>query len=498
MTEEPELTDDQLWELTTTEDPRERAEAMVSLGWRLYKRDENEKAISLAGQARALYKELYDFQEEGRAAFLQGLSHYDAGQFEESIACFDSAADLYRVWATEEMLADSVRNKARALSKLERIPEAFDAYQSAIALYESNSKYTAAGIAALDLGEMLGADGQQSLALETFTNSLRIFKLGGDLIGSGRAHDRMAAALIDLGNLYTAVEHLREALNIFTYIEDFERKTWALYRLGWTLVSIDECHEAIPLLREASAAYKETKYFTSAANADTQLAHALNNIGEVDEAIELYKMTRSIYEAAGDMHSAYIADINTADKLVFRDRDRAIAIYRRVVTGAREINDSWLGRVTSLRLAESLNKVDTPESYQEAIGILEAINIAEWGEDLSHRTRHLNALADTLIELNRDEESVTYLQEVVDYGYETGFLAESARAHVSLAFIEDNKGNIAASHELLARAIAFYLAAGEDDLARNLSKRLLPPEPQGKSNLQSGLTPGSGSETTDN
>lgn len=87
------------------------------------------------------------------------------------------------------------------------------------------------------------------------------------------------------------------------------------------------------------------------------------------------------------------------------------------------------------------------------------------------------------------------LQEIVGLGYETGFLEQSARAHVSLAFIEDSKGNIAASHELLARAIAFFLAAGKDDAARNLSKRLLPPAPQGQANLQQEAAPASASSS---
>lgn len=407
MSEENELTDDQLWELTTTEDMRERAEAMTNLGWRLYRRDENEKAISLAMEAQALYKELGDPKVEGRSSYLKGLSHLDATQYEEAIQSLDYAADLYRIWATEEMLADAARYNARALHLLDRINEATESYVSAIALYESNQKFTIAGIASLDLGEMLGFHGQQTNALKHFTDALRIFKRGGDLIGGGRAHDRIAAALIDLGDIDEAIEHLREGLNIFTYIEDAERKTWAQYRLGWTLVSVEQSEEAVPLLRSASASYKAMNQFTNAANADTQLAHALNLLGEVDEAVSLYKMTRSIYEAAGDMSSAYIADISTAEKTLGKDKDKdkAITLYRRVIEGAKEIKDEWIECTASLRLGEALYKLDTPEGYKESLEVLEGIKISAWGEDLSHRTRHQNAIADTLIELDRDDEA---------------------------------------------------------------------------------------------
>jgi tetratricopeptide (TPR) repeat protein len=163
-----------------------------------------------------------------------------------------------------------------------------------------------------------------------------------------------------------------------------------------------------------------------------------------------------------------------------------------VIAGAAEIDGKWLIRSASVRLAEALVRKSSSEFYDEALLLLESIDIEEWGEDLNHRTRHLNALGETLIELKRDTEAVPYLQEVVDYGYESGFLVESARAHVSLALIEADKGETAKSNELVSRAIAFFLAAGQDEKARTLSQRLLPPKPQGQNVLQSELN-----QTTD-
>ncbi len=476
-----ELSDKELWDLTADEDELIRAEAFANIANRLFGRGEFAEAVSPASAARELFHKLDRPELEGTSAYLEGCVFLANNRNLEALESLNRATELYRIYATEEMLADAVRKQAEALIAEEDFDNATEAYESAIRLYESNNRHTLAGICALDLGESQGRRGLQVQALQTFRESLRIFKAGGDYIGSGRSNDRIAAALIDLGDLEEAITHLRESLNIFDYINDELRVAYSQYRLGWTLVSSGENEEAIPLLREASFTYKKHEKFGNAANADTQLAHALSAIGDDEDAIGLYRKTRSFFDAAGDMSSAYIADVNAAAKISSQNPNEAIAIYRRVIAGAEEIDDQYLVRAAKVRMAETLCKLDESEHYQEAISLLETTSVDDWGQDLTQRSRHLNALAYTLIELGRDEEAEPLLTEVVSLGLESGFLAESAEANRMLALIESDRGNEQKSNELVAQAIALYLAAGEDETARGLSKRLLPsavPTPQ--------------------
>jgi tetratricopeptide (TPR) repeat protein len=330
-------------------------------------------------------------------------------------------------------------------------------------------------------GEAQGVRNEQVSALRTFRESLRLFKLGGDYIGSGRAHDRIAAALIDLGDLPEAVTHLRESLNIFEYIKDELRIAYSQYRLGWTLVTMGQNFEAIPLLRRSSETYKANNQFVNAANADTQLAHALSAIGEDDEALDLYRKTRSMYDAAGEMNSAWIADVNAAGRLLNRDAEAAIAIYRRVIAEAKADNDDFIIQASIVRLAEALCKLETEAGYHEALELLNQVSVEYWGDEIEQRSRHLNALALAYIKVGRTDDAEPLLNQVVNVGLESGFLSESAEANRLLSDIEADRGNLEKSNQLVASAIALFLAAGEDDKARSLSQKLLPtatPTPQ--------------------
>lgn len=481
MSEPEELSEAQLWELTADEDEVVRAEAFMDLATKMHARGSYAEAVGPAAASRELFAKLDRPFDEGRASFIEGIVLQDAGREGEALAPLVRATELYRIYASEEMLADAIKKQADVLLELNRLEEAHEAFQSAIRLYESNGKYTMAGISALDLGESQGGENQQDKALETFVEALRLFKEGGDYIGSGRAHDRIAAALIDLGNLEDAISHLRESLNIFEYINDNLRIAYSRYRLGWTLVTYGDFGQAIPLLRQASQMYKERNKFLDAAQADTQLAHALAAISQEDEALALYSQTRSLYDASGKVHDALIADVNAAGRLVGRDVLAAIDIYRRVMPVAKETDDQYILMASIVRLAEALCKLGESENYAEALELLNSISPDDWGHDLAQRSRHLNVLAYTLIELNRDDDAEVHIRQVLNLGLESGFLSESAEATRMLGLIEQARGREESSNQLVAQAIALYLAAGEDEKARTLSHRLLPtatPTPQ--------------------
>ena len=468
------LSEEDLWDLTKDEDDNVKAGAFFQLAVRASEKSDWNTALVPAGTARQLYSKLGDENNEGRAAYTEGHMYFNLERFAEALEAFQTAAERYRISATEEMLADAVKSVAVCFENLKDFDSASLNYLSAINIYEANKLYTAAGIASLDFGDLQGGNGQQSKALETFEDSLRIFQLGGDIIGSGRSHDRIAAAQIDLGHLDDALEHLREAHNIFEYIRDESRLIYAKYRLGWTLVMKEQWLDAVPLLREASEGYKSKTWFLQAANSDSQLAHALSNLGQEEEAVALYQSTRSVYEAGGDFKNALIADGNAATRIAAVNPHNAAVMLRRIVAGARELDDQWIVRVMSTRLAEALKKVDTDESNAEGLEVLLGITEEDWGEELKERVRYLAALGEALIENNRDGEAREAFEKVVSYGYESGFLAESARAYASLAFLENEENNKDKSNEFVAQAIAYYLAAGEDEKARNLSRNLLP------------------------
>ncbi|MEN9966783.1 MAG: hypothetical protein RL036_16 [Actinomycetota bacterium] len=470
-----ELSDAELWELAGSQDKNERAEALLQISIRMQVAGNVEASLSQASSARELFRELGQEAKEAQAGYFEARAHYEAENYPAAIQVIERTIELYRVYASEDELAEAIFVKAKAHRDLKQKAEAQENFQIASNLFASNNSHTAAGVCALEVLEIQGGEGHQADALLTGKRALEIFQEGSDLIGVGRAHDRIAASLIDLGDIYTALEHLREALRVFTYIENEGYTAWAKYRLGWTLVTVGQNPEAIPLLEEASRWYKSNENYASAADADTQLAHALTNEGKEDQARELYRTTRAIFAGTGKAEGARLADGNIAASLARSGLyPEAIAIYRRLIEEGKAAEDGYLVRAISTRLANCLVEQQTFEAAEEALRILDAVPVEDWGDSRFDRVFQLDSYMNVNSFLGRTDEVERYAKLILEFGIEAGFISYTANAYKLLGLIEFDRGNKEESNSLIAQAIALYLADGSDETARELSNRLLP------------------------
>jgi tetratricopeptide (TPR) repeat protein len=470
-----ETSDAELWQQASSENKQERAEALIEIAYRKQERGEVGQSLSAAGTARVLFAELDMPAAEARAGWFEARAHFEHEVYESVVEVLNRTIELYRTYAGEVELADAIFLQGQAYACLVMAHQAEEAFKNALELYRSNGRFTLAGIAALDLGELQGGLGRQRDALATLRDCLTIFQEGSDLVGSGRAHDRIAAALIDLGEIDDAIEHLREALRIFEYIEDAPRWTWAQYRLGWTLVTRGKDDEAVPLLTEASRWYKEQGYFGRAADADNQLAHALTNQGKEAEALELYRKTRAVYAGLGLSGNARWVDGNIAANLLrANEPEEALVIYRRLLAESKEADDHYLVRAVSVRMANALRALETFEAFEEALQVLDASPVEEWGDGRTDTVYQLDAYRGVYLDMGNMEKAEEYANKVLDFGVESGFMSFTANAYRTLGTIEHDRGNADKAKVLVAQAIALYLAAGDDTKARELSQQLMP------------------------
>jgi tetratricopeptide (TPR) repeat protein len=468
-----ETSDEELWALSTDVSDLSRAEAILELGHRQFQRENYDEAIGLLSAAQEIFKEIGDDDSYGTASFFAGVTLTALKRWEDAVLALGDAAEVFRIRRSEIFLADALKYKAEAHVQLDQ-DEAVADYLSAANLFDSNGRKTTAGICLLDLGDFQGAQGKQSAALETVKNALAIFQSGSDFVGSGRAHDKIAAALIDLGRPQEGIEHLREALSIFEYIQDARRMPYAQYRLGWTLVGVSENYEAIPLLRRAVTDFKSQNRFIDAANADTQLAHALLNIGEADEALALYESTRIMYVAAGEQNLALIADVNAAIRYMDDDADTALMLLGRALAGATGEENLWLANACKVRMSECYVKTGDQSLILQGLTLLEEIDSEDFGDNVQDLARFRNARASSLVELQRFDEAEKELTGIVSRGSESGLLQPIGEANWLLSVIFEARGDSEASADFLTRAIALYLASGSVGRATELSKRFLP------------------------
>ena len=471
-----ETTDEELWARTTSEDPLRKGMALQELAQRFCDRKDWERALSAAAAARETFNANENFFEEARAAYFEGFALYRADREEEALPAFSRAVELYRTYAGEVELADALHFQGMCYLYLSRLEEMEAPMSSAIALYEGNKRHGQAGFSCLELGEAFGRLQRQADALEVFEKCLVNFQKEGDVIGSGRAHDRIAAALIDLARMDEATDHLRQALQIFEYTENEYWWTKAQYRLGWTLVIQNEHDEALPLLESASRWYKKHEDYVHAADADSQIAEAYRKTGREADARRIFRTVQSVYEAAGQKESASTIEMAIATSLADAGETyEAIRVFRRMLKRKHVKKDKFLERSVSRRLASQLVNIGGPEASREGLLLLLESSTGDWGDNVHERAAHLAATAEAFLNLEQFDEAEKKARAVLEIGAESTYRTHTAASYKVLSDVAEQRDkNSDLAEDYLSRAIALYLANGDDTTARELSQRLLP------------------------
>jgi tetratricopeptide (TPR) repeat protein len=255
--------------------------------------------------------------------------------------------------------------------------------------------------------------------------------------------------------------------------DDLAFTTYTRYRLGWTLEIAEKSEEALVHLARAREGYGTLDDLLGAARCDHYAANALSHLGRLDEAVEIYRRVRSVFDACGSDDDTAVVDANLASAVEAQgDYTSAAAICRQIVERAREQGEMYLVGTVSTRLAGNLLKLNHPDEAMDAIE--EAATYFSDRQDLLEGSKFLVAKARTLRALNRLDEARSIALSVTDRLSGTTLIGTLAEAYAILAACEEADGNAMEGQRLQAQAIALYLADGQDDVARELSKVFLP------------------------
>jgi len=463
---------DAMWALTTDANEKlTRANALQEIARHLRENGSPEEALPAAQTAAYLFLEIGDETEYALSQWYLGGLLNDVKRYEEAIEPLQAAIPIFESTMNETLTANCLTELARAYKSLENRSAARDAIANALELHVSAGDTFWCGLAALELGDLEGSDGEHTKALETFERAFGFFQEVSDLSGVGRCHDRIAATLIELGRRPEALLHLRDAMRLAEYMNDEWRATYASYRLGWTLVSEGLYGEAMELLIQASAKNKQRRNFVNAALCDVQLAHAYSNIGRVDEALALYRTVRTVFFAAGKKDETAQVDVNIAIALQgegeFMEAER---LFFSAIETARELKDEWLERSTRLRLASHFGELGLPN---RVIEVLDSVTIEAFGENLDDKANYLCLLAEANLALGDKDKAGAFATAVIDLGASPSIKVQTANAYAVLSKVLEETDPTEATN-LLANAIALQLAAGQVDKATALSQHLMP------------------------
>jgi tetratricopeptide (TPR) repeat protein len=382
MPSHDEMPEEELWERSQSEDLVDRADSLMELANRARNRDEYQVAKSLFGSAFDLFVELGKETDAGIANYSFGYCQYRLLEYEEALESLTASLKRGQEINDSRTIAFSAGPLADSFSALGRRDEAIAAYELAVDTFVEIEEQFQAGTNCLSLGELHGIEGRQTRALECFIRAFNIFQSGGDAHGSAKAKDRMASALIELGDFDQALMHINDSLEIFAFMDRDERVAHMNYRLGWTLNLAGRYLQAEAPLRLAIARFREHEDWSRAGLAEVQLAYSLifRDL-EADHTLAqgLLDRAAAYFDAAGEQVNVLMANSVTAERLMNEGSFlEAAALWRDILNRAISYEDSYSARAARASLAECLFEIG---EHTEGKLVFSEIDAAEWGEN---------------------------------------------------------------------------------------------------------------------
>jgi CHAT domain-containing protein/tetratricopeptide (TPR) repeat protein len=203
-------------------------------------------------QALALFRELGDRPNEGRALEHLGFIQYGLGNIDGALAYWDQAMPLLRAAGARADEAMILIGRGR-IHEGKNDQKAVEHYRQALALLREAGERGGEAIALLRLGAVYTSSKSLEEALDCYTQALALFRTTGDRAGQSSALYSIGSIYDSLGENERALDAYREALSLARASGAPRFEAQALSALADTYLSSGDHQKALEHYRQALA-----------------------------------------------------------------------------------------------------------------------------------------------------------------------------------------------------------------------------------------------------
>jgi tetratricopeptide (TPR) repeat protein len=325
------------------------------------------------------------------------------------------------VFATDEWTANILYNLGVCNFGLENYKSAIECYEQSASLFRSSDQPALAARSKIDIGELRGTQGNQQLALGPFGEALRLYQQSGELAGVAKAHDRLAAVLIDLGDTGAAIDHLREAWNIVSLIDLKAGIPYAQRRLGEALVSESQFQEAEELLVNSIDLYRESQDYFLAAEAQESLAVVYERTGRENQALVTLNSCLSLYKAFDKESRVLWLRKHLAQKEATKNLNHAIQECEDILQISQNLGNRWLNSQLEVTLANYYLSRSKRGDRAKARGLIKKLDETLVSDEALLKSSLFLAKAKLLLLGNDQRAAWSWLKLVLESGKDARF-----------------------------------------------------------------------------
>ena len=298
------VTEEMLWERIPQTTGLERANTFYELSARIYARGQYDEALALAESARDIYAELGPVGTSDGLAQAYSAIGYNLNQLKrntEAATAMSKAVEILR--ETKSPLAiDLACTLGEWWYGSKDYQKTIDCMRECVQehLIEGNESG-----AANDL-HLIGCAyrelGQHEQSLIAFKEARVLFKNLKEVINVARCDQKIAHALIEIGDGEAALNAAQKSLDVFVTAHDHRRETYSLLELGKAQILTGEellGLETLERVREI-ATESEWKDFEFIVDIERRIASVLRSLGRLVEADEIERRLASVTEVTED------------------------------------------------------------------------------------------------------------------------------------------------------------------------------------------------------
>jgi len=293
-----------LWERIPQTSGLERANTFYELSARIYARGQYDEALALAESARDIYAELGPIGTSDGLAQAYSAIGYNLNQLKrnsEAATAMSKAVEILRE-SKSPLAIDLACTLGEWWFGSKNYEKTIECMRECVQehLVEGNE-----GGAANDL-HLIGCAyrelHQHEQSLTAFKEARLLFKSLKEVINVARCDQKIAHALIEIGDGESALIAAQKSLDVFVTAHDHRRETYSLLELGKAQILTGQEQEGLDTLERVLeiATESEWKDFEFIVDIERRIAGVLRSLGRLDEADEIERRLTSVTEVTED------------------------------------------------------------------------------------------------------------------------------------------------------------------------------------------------------
>ena len=298
------VTEEMLWERIPQTSGLERANTFYELSARIYARGQYDEALALAESARDIYAELGPIGTSDGLAQAYSAIGYNLNQLKrnsEAATAMSKAVEILRE-SKSPLAIDLACTLGEWWFGSKNYEKTIECMRDCVQehLVEGNE-----GGAANDL-HLIGCAyrelNQHEQSLSAFKDARLLFKNLKEVINVARCDQKIAHALIEIGDGESALIAAQKSLDVFITAHDHRRETYSLLELGKAQILTGQEQEGLDTLERVLEISTESEWkdFEFIVDIERRIAGVLRSLGRLDEADEIERRLTSVTEVTED------------------------------------------------------------------------------------------------------------------------------------------------------------------------------------------------------